>query len=226
MFKGDNIIDWVVKIGGSLFPTDAIKVAEKLKGTPSLIVTGGGEFANLIRKYDNNKSFSDEICDETAIECMTIISKLLNDKIKHTEIAYTIEDALKISSKQKIPILICSEILKENRPFKQSWEVTSDSISAYIAKLLNANLLIVTNVNGIYTRKPKTKGSKFISEIDAKKLLTFEESSIDLMLPSLLIKFGTDCFIVNGKYPERIYQIITGEYRNTYNFKYTYIKGV
>ncbi len=226
MFKGDNIIEWVVKIGGSLFPTDAIKVAEKLKGTSSLIVTGGGEFANLIRKYDNNKCFSDEICDETAIECMTIISKLLNDKIKHTEIVYTIEDALKISSMQKIPILICSEILKENRPFKQSWEVTSDSISAYIAKLLNANLLIVTNVNGIYTRKPKTKGSKFISEIDAKKLLTFEESSIDLMLPSLLIKFGTDCFIVNGKYPERIYQIITGKYRNTYNFKYTYIKGV
>ena len=157
---------------------------------------------------------------------MTIISKLLNDKIEHTEIAYTIDDAYKISDNGKVPILICDEILKENRPFKKSWEVTSDSISAYIAKLLNANLLIVTNVNGIYTRKPKTKGSKFISEIDAKKLLTFEESSIDLMLPSLLIKFGTDCFIVNGKYPERICHIITGDDRNTYNFKYTYIKGV
>ena len=44
-----NIIKWVVKIGGSLFPTDAIKVAEKLKGTSSLIITGGGEFANMIR---------------------------------------------------------------------------------------------------------------------------------------------------------------------------------
>ena len=51
-----NIIKWVVKIGGSLFPTDAIKVAEKLKGTSSLIITGGGEFANLIRKYDKNKT--------------------------------------------------------------------------------------------------------------------------------------------------------------------------
>ena len=221
-----NIIKWVVKIGGSLFPTDAIKVAEKLKGTSSLIITGGREFANLIRKYDNNKKFTAEICDETAIECMSITSKLLNDKTKHTEIAYTMKEAQKISDNGKIPILICSEILKQHRPFKQSWEVTSDSISAYIAKLINANLLIVTNVNGIYTRKPKTKGSKFISEIDAKKLLNFKESSIDIMLPSLLIKFGTDCFIVNGKYPLRVYHIVNGEDRNTYNFKYTYIKGV
>lgn len=222
---GDIIIEWVVKIGGSLFPTDAIKVAEKIKGTKSLIVTGGGEFANLIRRYDKNKGFSADVTDETAIECMTIISKLINDKIEHTEIAYTLEEANKISDLGKIPILICSEILKENEPFKHSWEVTSDSISAYISHLLNAKLLIVTNVNGIYTRKPNTKGSKFINEIDAKKLLTFDETSVDLMLPSLLIKFGTDCFIVNGKYPNRVYSIIQDKDHN-YNFKYTLIKGV
>lgn len=157
---------------------------------------------------------------------MTIISKLLNDKVNHCNIAYSIEGAKKISDNGNIPILICSEILKENRPFEKSWDVSSDSISAYIAYLLNAKLLIVTNVNGIYTRKPKTKGSKFIEKIDAKKLLTFDETSIDLMLPSLLIKFGADCFIVNGKYPERVYFIVNNKNPKDYNFKYTYIKGV
>ncbi|OWT32458.1 delta 1-pyrroline-5-carboxylate synthetase [Methanobrevibacter sp. 87.7] len=219
-------MEWVVKIGGSLFPTDAIKVAEKLKGTNSLIITGGGEFANLIRRYDKSKHFSPEITDETAIECMTIISKLLNDKVNHCNIVYSIDDARKVSDNGNIPILICSEILKEYRPFEKSWDVSSDSISAYIAYLLNAKLLIVTNVNGIYTRRPKTKGSKFIEKIDAKKLLTFDETSIDLMLPSLLIKFGADCFIVNGKYPERVYCIVNNINPKDYNFKYTYIKGV
>ena len=66
---------------------------------------------------------------------MTIISKLLNDKIEHTEIAYTLEEANKISYLGKIPILICSEILKENEPFKHSWEVTSDSVTEAASEL-------------------------------------------------------------------------------------------
>ena len=32
------MIEWVVKIGGSLFPEDAIEVAKTLKGTNSLII--------------------------------------------------------------------------------------------------------------------------------------------------------------------------------------------
>ena len=42
------IIKQVVKIGGSLFPENAIELAKKLKNTNSLIILGGGEFANLI----------------------------------------------------------------------------------------------------------------------------------------------------------------------------------
>ena len=49
-------------------------------------------------------------------------------------------------------------------------------------------LLIVTNVNGIYTREPNEEGSEFINVIDAKNLLTFDETSIDLMLPLSLIR--------------------------------------
>lgn len=157
---------------------------------------------------------------------MEIISKLLDDKVNHCSLAYSIDEAKKISVNGKIPILICNDILNENRPFEKSWDVTSDSISVYIAHLINANILIVTNVNGIYTRKPKMRGSKFINKIDAKKLLSFDESSVDLMLPSLLIEFGTDCFIVNGKYPERVNFIVNNKNPSDYNFKYTYIKGV
>ena len=54
------IIKQVVKIGGSLFPKHAIKLAKELKNTNSCIILGGGEFANLIRKYDDVFNFSDE----------------------------------------------------------------------------------------------------------------------------------------------------------------------
>ena len=219
-----DIIKHVVKIGGSLFPDYAIDLADKLKNTESLIILGGGEFANLIRKYDEDINFSDETNHWTAIECMDIISKLVNDKVKSTKLAYSIDEANEISDKGFTPIFVVSEFLKTNDPFDCSWDVTSDSIAAYVADIFDAKLLIVTNVNGIYTQEPKESGSTFISKIDAKNLLTFQESSIDVMLPSLLLRFGTNCYVVNGKYPERVLSLIDDNI-NYYNFDYTLIIG-
>ena len=218
------IIKQVVKIGGSLFPNYAIDLANKLKSTNSCIVLGGGEFANLIRKYNDEQHFSEEINHWTAIDCMDILSKLVDDKVDSTKLAYSIEDINQISAEGFTPIFIVSKFLRDEDPFECSWDVTSDSIAAYVAHLLNANLLIVTNVNGIYTQEPKESGSTFISKIDAKTLLTFPETSVDVMLPSLLLKFGTNCYVVNGKCPEWVLSLIDDSI-NDYNFDYTQITG-
>ena len=218
------IIKQVVKIGGSLFPNHAIGLAEKLENTNSLIIFGGGEFANLIRKYDEEINFSDDANHWTAIDCMEIISKLVNDKVESTRLAYSIEDINNISDEGFTPIFVVSEFLRAENPFECSWDVTSDSIAAYVSNLLNANLFIVTNVNGIYTQEPEEPGSTFISKIDATTLLTFQESSIDVMLPSLLLEFGSDCYVVNGKFPERVLSLIDDNI-NDYDFDYTKIIG-
>lgn len=155
---------------------------------------------------------------------MDMVAKLTADKVESAEIAYTIKEADDLSSKGMTPILITSRILRDDDPFENSWSVTSDSIAAYISHLLNAKLLIVTNVNGIYTQEPNVKGAKFIDIIDAETLLTFQETSIDLMLPSLLLEFGTNCYVVNGKYPERVLSLIDKTV-DTYDFNYTKILG-
>ena len=218
------IIKQVVKIGGSLFPNYAIELAKQLEGTGSVIILGGGEFANLIRKYDAEMDFSEQANHWTAIDCMDIIAKLVNDKVESAKLAYTIKEVNEISDEGFAPIFIVSQFLREEDPFECSWDVTSDSIAAYVSHLLNANLLIVTNVNGIYTQEPKEPGSTFISKIDATTLLTFQESSIDVMLPSLLLEFGSDCYVVNGKCPERVLSLIDDTI-NDYNFDYTQIIG-
>ena len=217
-------IKHVVKIGGSLFPEYAVELAKQLENTDSLIILGGGEFANLIRRYDSEMKFSDEANHWTAIDCMEIIAKLVNDKVDSSRLAYTIDEARKISDEGFTPIFVVSEFLKAEDPFECSWDVTSDSIAAYVANLLNANLFIVTDVNGIYTQEPKEPGSTFISKIDATTLLTFQESSIDAMLPTLLLRYGSDCYVVNGKFPERVRSLIDDNI-NDYNFDYTQIIG-
>ena len=218
------IIKQVVKIGGSLFPNYAIELAEQLEKSNSVIILGGGEFANLIRRYDEEIHFTEHTNHWRAIDCMDIIAKLVNDKVESTKLAFSIEEVNKISDEGLTPIFVVSDFLKREDPFECSWDVTSDSIAAYVAHLLNANLLIVTNVNGIYTQEPKEPGSTFISKIDATTLLTFQESSIDVMLPSLLLEFGTNCYVVNGKCPDWVLSLIDDNI-NDYNFDYTQITG-
>lgn len=155
---------------------------------------------------------------------MNIVAKLLDDKFEFTEITEDLDEAKQIAMLNKIPILVCSKILKELDPFEHSWNVTSDSIAAYISNLLEAKLLIATNVDGIYTRKPTYDMSNFIDEIDAKELLNFDETSVDLTLAELLLEFGSNCFVVNGNYPERVLSIIDDN-NDIYNFQYTYIRG-
>ena len=199
-------------------------MAKKLESTDSCIVLGGGEFANLIRKYNDEQHFSDETNHWTAIDCMDIMAKLTNDKVESAKLAYSIDEINEISDDGFTPIFISSKFLRDEDPFECSWDVTSDSIAAYLAHVLNAKLLIVTNVNGIYTQEPREPGSTFIGKFDATTLLTFQESSIDVMLPSLLLEFGSDCYVVNGKFPERVMSLIDDNI-NDYNFDYTQIIG-
>ena len=218
------IIKQVVKIGGSLFPDHAVELAERLEGTASVIILGGGEFANLIRRYDSEMNFSDEASHWAAIDCMEITAKLVCDKVDSSRLAYSIEDINEISDDGLTPIFVVSDFLKAEDPFECSWDVTSDSIAAYVAHLLNAKLLIVTNVNGIYTQKPEEPDSTFISKIDATTMLTFPESSVDAMLPTLLLRYGSDCYVVNGKFPERVRSLIDDDVEGC-DFDYTLIIG-
>ena len=77
-----------------------------MEGENCLFVIGGGEFANLIRKYDNEIEFSEDVTHETAIDAMDILAKLLNDKLALTEISYTMVEAKGIADSNKLPIMI------------------------------------------------------------------------------------------------------------------------
>jgi len=213
-------MEWVVKIGGSLFPEDAIKFCKSLVGKKVLIICGGGDLANKIRDYDKKTRFSDTSAHKTAVLCMDILGILLADKIEEAEAVYSLEDAKKVADSGKLPVLLPSKLLEYLDPLEHSWDITSDSISVYISWLLKTKILIVTNVDGIYTKNPSQDGAKLIKDISAKKLLNFGESSVDENLPELLLKYKLNCYVINGKYPERAISLIEGK-----DSKYTFIDG-
>ncbi len=220
-------MDWIVKVGGSLFPENSVKLVEaisELTEKEVMVICGGGSFANQIRDYDLQMNFSATANHESAIMCMDIIGRLLVDKISDAEAVYDLNSAKSLAKENKIPILLPSRLMHYLDPLEHSWSVTSDSISLYIAQLLQAKLLIATDVDGIYTRIPSAKDAKLINEISAKKLLSFGETSIDTSLSELLIEFGSNCYVVNGKYPERTLSIINACV-DVDNTQYTLVRG-
>jgi 5-(aminomethyl)-3-furanmethanol phosphate kinase len=222
-------MDWLIKIGGSLFPEQAIKLCEaiidsndSLKSPRKIMfICGGGTFANKIRDYNDDLHFSDTANHNSAVMCMDILGTLLADKVKGLESIKSIDMVVSIWEQGKLPLLNPSSLIESHDTLEHSWKVTSDSIAAYIADLLKAKLLIATDVDGIYTHDPCQDNAKLIKIISAKKLLNFGETSVDEFLPKLLLRYKSNCYVVNGKYPERVISIIEGK-----SSKYTLIGGI
>jgi aspartokinase-like uncharacterized kinase len=73
---------------------------------------------------------------------------------------------------------------------------------------------LVTDVDGIFTKDPKKHSdANLIKELSVEELRKFvQRTSVDEFLPKLLLKTRIDCYVVNGKHPERIEAILAGQH--------------
>lgn len=215
----------VVKIGGSLFPEYTDELCECLTQSNEkvVLVTGGGFLANALRDINMNFSFSDDVNHWNAIKCMDIIGNFIADKNNNIEIIYSLEEIEQVHNNNKIPLILTYKLMRKEDPLEHSWDVTSDSIACWVAYKLNAKLLILTNVDGIYRGNISSNNKRIIKSISAKELLFFKETCVDKCLPKLLIKYNLDCFIINGKYPARVLAHLNSD--NNINNFYTHIGG-
>ncbi len=208
----------VVKIGGSLIK-EAPKLVDRLiqefnsENTTAferrqsyrslsisiLIIPGGGIFADTVRSANRIFSFGADAAHWMAILGMEQYAYYLQDKssVVSTD---SIADIPK-----GVSILFPYRLLKTEDPFPHTWDVTSDTIAAWVARKVDAMLLKATNVDGIFQE------GKLIREISATDYEGSCVSCIDPALPPFLQKNRMECFIVNGKYPERVIQALYGK---------------
>lgn len=212
-------MDAVVKVGGSLAKhprkiKDLCRKLERLGKTYRiLIVPGGGPYADLVRVLDERYVLSDTISHKMAILAMDQFGLLLLSEMSEARAVHTLEETKTIIQKGKLPIFLPSRLIFLEDPLEHSWNVTSDSIAAYIASLLNVNkLILIKDVDGIFPEDPK-KGSagKLIERLSAVELLSWNSATcVDKTLPAIILKSQLDCFVVNGTHPERVKAILDG----------------
>ncbi len=146
----------VIKWGGSLIDyskKNLPKIAEMTEEHEILIVPGAGPFANLIREIDRNYCLDPAISHRMAILAMDQYAYFLS---QWSEKILCIKD-LDSFDKKGLPVLLYSHM---EDPFEPSWDVTSDTISAYIAKKLGFVLIVATDVDGVYIKNNLKKEIK------------------------------------------------------------------
>lgn len=142
---------WVFKLGGSLL--DLPDLAERLRvvvrqvSTKPLIVVGGGNAADLVREWGEVHALSASSAHWLAVQAMEFNRHLLKTLVPEAVTISHLDQATDVWEKGSIALLNSFDWLQraetQSESLPHSWEVTSDSIAAWVALRWHAEGMIL-----------------------------------------------------------------------------------
>ena len=147
-------VDIVVKVGGGLLASPGsldrvlAVITDAAAGTRLLIVPGGGPFADAVRQVDKVMALGDDAAHWMAILAMDQYAHLLASRLPAAGLASDIPQVRSYLDRGVIPVLAPSRWLRAADPLPHSWDVTSDSIAAWVAAELGARCLVLVKPPG------------------------------------------------------------------------------
>lgn len=149
-------VDAVVKVGGSLLANtrqlDAVltAVARLSRDRRLVVVPGGGPFAETIRDLDRRLELPDTAAHWMAMLGMDQYGHLLVARLHGSVLVSRPSEITAALENRLLPIVAPSHWLREADPLPHSWDVTSDSIAAWIAGALGAARLVLVKPAGAH----------------------------------------------------------------------------
>ncbi|MFL5530996.1 MAG: amino acid kinase [Gemmatimonadales bacterium] len=137
----------VIKVGGGLsrLPGALEQVCSALQALsqlhPLLLVPGGGPFADAVRTFEGRTTLSPTASHWMAILAMDQYAYVLADRVSGGVIVEEPGEIREVLSLGKIPIMAPARWMRSADVLPHSWEVTSDSIAAFVAGALGAGRL-------------------------------------------------------------------------------------
>jgi 5-(aminomethyl)-3-furanmethanol phosphate kinase len=148
----------VIKLGGSLldaseWPDAFRRWLARQPPMPNVLIVGGGALAEAIRRWDQIHRLTPRDAHGMAIGTMSLTARLagkLLPEVAWTDEWSTVFDFVgHVDRSQSLLIFDPSRFLEtiepalDGEPLSQSWDVTSDSIAARIARLLGCRELVL-----------------------------------------------------------------------------------
>jgi aspartokinase-like uncharacterized kinase len=142
---------WIVKLGGSLLSSPALKgwldSLVQFGDGKVVIVPGGGLFAEAVRDVQSKTGVSDEIAHQMAVVAMDQYATLMTGLNPKLALASSELEIAECGWQHKAIVWKPSYMVLADEGLPKTWDLTSDSLAAWLAAKLNAkHLLVVKSV--------------------------------------------------------------------------------
>jgi aspartokinase-like uncharacterized kinase len=136
----------VIKLGGSFAFSpglqDWIEAIARHAGR-MVIVPGGGPFADTVRTAQEQMRFDDRAAHRMALLAMEQYGHAIVSLSKRLQPADSLDAIRQGLSEGKVPVWLPAQMVMADMDIPQSWDVTSDSLAAWLAGRLGAARLIL-----------------------------------------------------------------------------------
>jgi aspartokinase-like uncharacterized kinase len=106
-----------------------------------------------------------------------------------------------------VSVLLPAALMAERDPLPSSWDVTSDSIAAWVAGTAGAErLVLVKPVAGLYRTWPPA--GEPIARLTVDELAALRPAGVDEHLPAALRGAGVETWVIDGREPARLAELL------------------
>jgi aspartokinase-like uncharacterized kinase len=137
----------IIKLGGSLASSPELGQWLRLIATQgagkTVLVPGGGPFADTVRAVQDKSGFGEHTAHRMALLAMEQFGLMLcglQSGLVPAGSSATIRSTL---ARAEVPVWMPSTMVLGDPSIPESWEVTSDSLSAWLGKRLDASMLVL-----------------------------------------------------------------------------------
>jgi aspartokinase-like uncharacterized kinase len=137
----------VLKIGGSLLGSPELMhwldIVANFGDGKVMIVPGGGLFADAVREAQQLSNTSDAIAHKLSVLAMDQFGLLLADMQPALATASNASEIIEYSGQHRGMVWLPSQMVLADDSIPKNWQVTSDSLSAWLACKIGAEQLIL-----------------------------------------------------------------------------------
>jgi (4-(4-[2-(gamma-L-glutamylamino)ethyl]phenoxymethyl)furan-2-yl)methanamine synthase len=147
-------LEAVVKIGGGAlanlgdFDAALAAIGAAGRGRRLLVVPGGGPFADAVRDVDRRLQLSDTAAHWMAVLAMDQSAHLVAARLAGSQVVVDAPEIDAALAAGVMPVLAPSRWMRDRDALPHSWDVTSDSIAAWVAGQLGARRLVLIKPSG------------------------------------------------------------------------------
>jgi aspartokinase-like uncharacterized kinase len=207
-------LEAVLKIGGSLSRGAALEalcreISRLGEHYPLLIVPGGGTFADLVRDVYRRYDLTETAAHSMALLAMDQYGYLLNRLIAGSLLTSELDVACSAADAGRTAVFLPSILVARANPLPHSWEVTSDSISAWIAHRAHSRrLVLLKDVDGLLKAGRSHDTSASLIEEMTVEHLNGHSGGVDEFLPQFLASIHLETWVISGLHPERLARLL------------------